>query len=546
LNLQILADLSCREDLIWTGDGRGENISYGALAMTVKSLVIWLLIGAFGLSANVATGSRAWGQEAPQAATPPAITAAQGEKPPEAEAALPQDAVTAHRLTLAGRTIDYTARAGSLSLADDKGVETAEIFYVAFLRGGDATTQRPITIALNGGPGAASAYLDFLATGPRILDLGDGRRLPPAHGNVVDNPDAWLDFTDLVFIDPIGTGYSIAKGGADAQKYFFGVRADLDALSTAIGVALDKLGRRDSPIYLLGESYGGFRAARLPLPLSEGQHIAVSGTILLSPVIEFSLMQGDAFNPLPAALHLPSYAAVNLEKHGALTPEALINAERFARGDYLTALAAPLGDTARRKRAYATAAKLMGIPEAVVEHWQGRVPVREFAREIDRAEGGMAAPYDGSVVAPVADPPRRGANRGDPILAGLTAPVTEGFVRYLRDELQFKTDRAYVLLNGKAARQWNWDDDGPSNAPGAAEALQKALQRDPKLRVIVAGGMTDLVAPYFMNAYVIDHLPQAARDRITLRLYAGGHMMYLRPGSRAALQRDARALYRVP
>jgi carboxypeptidase C (cathepsin A) len=124
--------------------------------------------------------------------------------------------------------------------------------------------------------------------------------------------------------------------------------------------------------------------------------------------------------------------------------------------------------------------------------------------------------------------------------------VTESFVRYLRDELQFKTDRAYVLLNGKAARQWNWDDGGSGDVPGAARALQQALQRDPKLRILVACGMTDLVAPYFMNAYVIDHLPRPMRDRIALKLYAGGHMMYLRPGSRAALRSDARALFRTP
>ena len=520
--------------------GRDEDILHGSPAMTLKSLVVWLLIGAFGLPANFVAAPRAGAEAAPSAATPPAIAAEQGEKPPEAEPALPQDAVTAHRLARAGRAIDYTARAGSLLLSDDNGVATAEIFYVAFLRASDPA-QRPITFAFNGGPGAASAYLDFLAAGPRILDLGDGRRLPPAHGEIGDNPDAWLDFTDLVFIDPIGTGYSIAAGGADAQKRFFGVREDLDALSTAISLALDKLGRRDSPIYLLGESYGGFRAARLPLLLSEKQHIKVSGAILLSPVIEFSLMQGDAFNPLPFALRLPSYAAVNLEKHGALRQEALRDAEKFARGDYLTALAAPLSDTARRRRAYATAAKLIGISEAVVAQRDGRVPVREFAREIDRGEGGVAAPYDGSVAAPAADRPARRRDRGDPILAALTAPVTEGFVRYLRDELQFKTDRAYVLLNGKAARQWDWDDGG--DAPGAAQALQKALERDPKLRVIVAGGMTDLVAPYFMNAYVIDHLPRAVHDRIVLKLYAGGHMMYLRPGSRAALQRDARALF---
>jgi len=509
--------------------------------MALRSLVTWLIVGVLGVAWNFAAAPRATWAEASQPASPPSVSAEQSEKSPEAAATLPPDAVTPHRLVLAGRTIDYTARAGSLSLTDDKGLETAELFYVAFLRDGGA--KRPITFALNGGPGASSAYLDLLATGPRILDLGDGRRLPPAHGDIIDNPDTWLDFTDLVFIDPIGTGYSIAKGDQDAQKRFFGVRTDLDALSAAIDLALTKLGRRDAPVYLLGESYGGFRAARLPLLLSEKHGIKVSGAILLSPVIEFSLMQGDAFNPLPWVLRLPSYAAVNLEKHGALAPEALTDAERFALGDYLTALAAPLSDAARRERAYNTAAQLIGIPAPVIAYWNGLLPMRAFAREIDRAEGGMASAYDGSVAVPLADPWARRDNRGDPILRALTRPVTDGFVRYLRDELQFRTDRPYVLLNGKAARQWNWDSDGSGDSPGAAQALRRALQADPQLRIMLACGMTDLVAPYFMNAYVIDHMPPATRDRIALKLYAGGHMMYLRPGSRAALQSDARALF---
>jgi carboxypeptidase C (cathepsin A) len=512
--------------------------------MAVKSLVIWLIVGLLGLAGSFASAPCTAWAEASQPASPPSVATEQGERPPGGVATLPPDAVTTHRLVLAGRTIDYTARAGSLSLTDDKGFETAEIFYAAFLREGGA--KRPITFALNGGPGASSTYLDLLATGPRILDLGDGRRLPPAQGDMIDNPDTWLDFTDLVFIDPIGTGYSIAKGGEDAQKRFFGVREDLDALSAAIGLALTKLGRRDSPVYLLGESYGGFRAARLPLLLSEKQGIKVSGAILLSPVIEFSLMQGDAFNPLPWALRLPSYAAVNLEKHGALAPEALTDVERFALGDYLVALAAPVSDAARRERAYNDAAQLIGIPESVIASWRGQLPIRVFAREVARAEGGMASSYDGSVAVPAADPWARRANRGDPILHALTRPVTDGFVRYLGDELRFKTDRPYVLLNGKAGRQWNWDSDGSSDSLGAAQALRRALQLDPQLRIIVACGMTDLVAPYFMNAYVIDHMPQETRDRIALKLYAGGHMMYLRPGSRAALQSDARALFAAP
>jgi len=514
--------------------------------MSLKIIIAWLVVvGALGSPTDLASIAHPAWAETQQQVTPPSIAAEEGENPPAAAAALPPDAVTAHHLKLAGQTIDYSARAGSLLLTDDKGDAAAEIFYVAFLRDGGAG-KRPITFALNGGPGAASAYLDLLAAGPRILDLGDGRHLPPPHGDTIDNADSWLDFTDLVFVDPIGTGYSIAKGGNDAQKLFFGVHSDLDALSAAIRLALTKLGRLDSPVYLLGESYGGFRAARLPLQLSDKQGIEVSGAILLSPVIEFSLMRGDAFNPLPWALRLPSYAAVNLEKHGALTREALMDVEKFARGDYLAALAAPLGDSEHRDPAYAAAAQLIGIPEPVVAYWHGEVPVRAFAREIDSAEASMASPYDGTVAAPIPNRGARMARRGDPILAALTSPVTESFVRYLRDELHFKTDRAYVLLNGKAARQWNWDDDGSGAAPGAAQALSRTLQLNPKLRVMVACGMTDLVTPYFMNAYVIDHMAQDARERIALKLYSGGHMMYLRPDSRASLRQDARSLFDAP
>lgn len=521
--------------------------------MRPNSFLIALAVCALALASSFADSTTdAWAQGPQRPITAPpgqAPAATQGEKPAAAaEPALPADAVTAHTVTLDGQKLDYTARAGTLSLTDGKGNKTAEIFYVAFTRNGADPAKRPITFALNGGPGASSAYLDMVAIGPRILDVGDGLKLPPAHAKTIDNPDTWLDFTDLVFIDPVGTGYSIATvSDQDAQKNFFGVRGDLDSLGSVIRLVLTKLDRYASPIYLVGESYGGFRAARLPLSLSQNEGIAVSSVVLLSPVIEFSLMDGDDFNPLQWAFRLPSYAAVNFEKQGALTPQSLQDAEGFALGDYLTALIARAGDSARDAPVYAEVAKLIGMPETDVARWQGRVPPGLFVKEIHHDEGEVVSRYDGSVTAPDSNPPAYSSNRDDPILAGLTAPLTAAFVLYLRDELQFKTDRRYVLLNGDLNRKWDWGSRGPDSAPGAASDLGRALALDPQLRVMIAGGMTDLVTPYLMNRYVVDHMPTTVtRDRVALKLYPGGHMMYLRPNSRASLHADVRALVASP
>ena len=507
-------------------------------------------LGSLGTLAGLTTD--AWAQRPQRPITAPpgqASRQSQGESPSATrKSTLPADAVTSHTLTLSGQKFDYTARAGTISLSNGRGDKTAEIFYVAYTRDGADRAKRPITFALNGGPGAASAYLDMIAMGPRILDFGDGRKLPSAHARTIDNPDSWLDFTDLVFIDPVGTGYSIpTTGEQDAQKNFFGVRPDLDALSSVIRLLLTKLDRYASPIYLTGESYGGFRAARLPLSLSQNEGIAVNGIILLSPILEFSLLRGDDFNPLPWAFRLPSYAAVNFEKRNALTPQSLKDAERFALGDYLAALIAPAGDSERNAPVYAAVAKLIGIPLSDIERWHGRVPTGVFTKEIHRDEGEVDSRYDGSVAGPDPDPSASTSDRDDPILAALTAPLTAGFVLYLRDELQFKTERRYVLLNDDLSRKWNWGGRGRNSAPGATSDLGRALALDPQLNVMIVGGMTDLVAPYLMNRYVIDHMPTTVtRDRVTIKLYPGGHMMYLRPGSRASLHADARGLVGIP
>src|ERR1700730_2167089 len=222
--------------------------------------------------------------EAQEAAKAPAAAGAPG---------LPADAVTHHKLKLGSQEIAYTATAGLLPLRDDKGEKQADIFYVAFMRDGDGvadTAKRPITYAFNGGPGAASAYLDIGALGPRALDFGATGKPQPTADRVGDNADTWLPFTDLVFIDPVGTGYSRAVGREDAAKKFWSVRADLDALAQIIRLHLTRADRINSPVYLIGESYGGFRAARLAHQLANQEGIAAAGVMLVSPALEFRLM----------------------------------------------------------------------------------------------------------------------------------------------------------------------------------------------------------------------------------------------------------------
>jgi carboxypeptidase C (cathepsin A) len=465
---------------------------------------------------------------------------------PSAAPLLPPDAVTHHKLKLGSEEIAYTATAGTLALRDDKGEKQADIFYVAFVRDGVAdAAKRPITYAFNGGPGAASAYLDIGALGPRALDFGASGKPQPTTDRVGDNPDSWLPFTDLVFVDPVGTGYSRAVGGDDAAKKFWGVRADLDALAQVIRLHLTRADRLNSPVYLIGESYGGFRAARLAHQLANQQGIAAAGVMLVSPALEFRLMSGDEFDVLPWALRLPSYAAVALEAKGALSPEGLAEAERFALNDYLVALAAGGGDAQGSARLYATIAGLIGLDQATVARWRGRVPVGAYIKEMRRPDGQILSRYDGSVAA--ADPsPHSYQAEDDPVLQGSIAPFTRAFLAYARNELGFATELGYELLNGDVSRHWEWGDgdSGGRHSLGAADALRRALALQPRMRVLIAHGLTDLITPYMTSRFVVDHLPaNVTASRVELKLYPGGHMMYLRSGSRHRLHDDAQAFY---
>jgi carboxypeptidase C (cathepsin A) len=473
----------------------------------------------------------------------------QPERKASVPVSLPEDAVTTHTIALDGRALAYTATAGSIALTNEKGERSAEIFFVAYTLNGASRASRPITVAFNGGPGAGAAYLQVGALGPRVLDYGSGRELPFTSGKVIDNPDTWLDLSDLVFIDPVESGYSRSTVSEDeTRKEFLGVKPDLDAMGRIVHQLLVHLDRLHSPVYLVGESYGGFRAARLPRLLAADEGIVVRGAVLISPALEFSLLGRSEFNPMPWVVRIPSYAAVLLEAQDKLSPAALKDVEHFALGEYLTGIVTPATDPAVADRFYRSIADLIGVPEPVVARWRGRVPLGVFLKEARHGDQALLSRYDGSVAAPDAYPSGYNDQGGDPVLAGLNGPLTSGFVNYVRDELNFKTDRRYVLLNGELGRHWNWrEGEGGGFNQGSADAsddLREGLALEPRLHVLIAHGMTDLQTPYLGSRYVISQLPESlTRDRVTLALYAGGHMMYLRPASRAALHRDARAIY---
>ena len=461
----------------------------------------------------------------------------------------PADVTTHHSIRLATGQVAVTATAGTLPMLDSKGEPHAWTFYVAYTKDGAARETRPITFVFNGGPGASSAYLHVGVLGPRIIDFGNQNQLPPPPARLVDNPDTWLDLTDLVFVDPVGSAYSrTVASGDDAGRRYWGVREDVQSLAAVIDLYLKRADRQASPKYIVGESYGGFRAVRLAHTLAADHGIAVSGLFLISPALEFSLIGSDPLALLPDVLRLPSYAAAALERTAPPTPESLVEVERFALGPYLTALAASPRDDSAMKAIHARVADLIGLPESLVARHDGRVPISVFAKELRRPDRLLVSRYDSSMAGPDPYPESSGA-RGDPMFDGLRALVSGAMADHLAAALGVRTDLTYRLHSGDAFRQWNWRSGLSSRDgyAGSADALRDVLAGNPALKVVVAHGMTDLVTPYMTSRYVIDHLPTTlTAGRVAFRLHAGGHMMYLRAASRAGLRRDAGTLYPAP
>ncbi|MBB5752723.1 S10 family peptidase [Prosthecomicrobium pneumaticum] len=450
---------------------------------------------------------------------------------------LPADSVTEHRMERGADSFAYHATAGAFDLFDQTGAPSAKIVYFAYTRDGSEAGSRPVTFVFNGGPGAASAYLHLGVVGPKAAEFSG----PNASGLLVDNPDTWLRFTDLVMIDPVGTGWSRAAN-PDKASDFWGVDADAQTIAKVIALYLAKNGRMASPKYLLGESYGGFRSVEVASVLQRDQGVLVDGLVMLSPFLEGALNFGATRFPFGAALQLPSLAAAELDRSGRFSDEALASAERFAFGDYLTTLAGPPPQGEAAETFYRRIAAFTGLPVETVARTRG------FIGDAYGKRGGAASaifsPYDAAVAEP--DPfPESAADRGpDPILDGYTRGLGGLFVAYARDTLGFRTDMSFTLLSRDAFRSWNWGDSRSLGGASAIDDLRALLALNPALRVLVAHGRSDVVTPYAVSRYLLDRLPPiGAPDRTALHVYRGGHMFYFDPAARAAFAADAAGFY---
>ncbi|CAN7280271.1 carboxypeptidase [Phyllobacterium sp. LjRoot231] len=457
---------------------------------------------------------------------------------------LPTDSVTDHVLKTRTQELTYTATAGTLSLFGQDGARTAKIFYTAYVAR-NRQPGRPLTFAFNGGPGAASAYLHLGLVGPRILDFG-----PNGQGGtsptLVDNPDSWLEFTDLVLIDPVSTGWSRAASVSVASN-FYGVGQDAESIAKTIALYVNHNERMASPKYLLGESYGGFRAAKVASALKDDQGILVSGIIMLSPLIEGQLLFGASQYPLGAALQLPSLAAAELERRKAFSLNEIREAEQFAMTDYLVTLAGPEPSGNKAKAFYARVSQLTGIPEAVVSRTRGFL-TDAYVKHSKSDEFEVVSPYDASFA--VSDPyPESDADRSnDPVLDGFTRAYGAAFASYARNELGFRTELTYTLLAENVNDRWKWsrrgENGGTRAQASATDDIRDLLSVIPSFHLLVAQGYSDAITPYGISKYVIDHLPSSlAAGRVGLKLYRGGHMFYTRPSSRHDLSTDARGFF---
>ncbi len=452
---------------------------------------------------------------------------------------LPADAVSEHSIVTSKGKLAYTATAGTLAFYDQSGEQSAAVFYTAYVAKA-ASANRPLTFVFNGGPGAASAFLHLGLVGPRILDLGpDGR--DAARAELRDNPDTWLSFTDLVLVDPIGTGWSRAVKPDDA-KHYWSIRSDADSFAKAIALYVAHNNRAASPKYLFGESYGGFRAAKVARALQRDQGIVISGIVMLSPMLEGWLTFGDNESALRAALQLPSLAAAELERRQAFSQAALAAAEKFAMTDYLVTMAGAPPPGGAGAAFYGRVAQMTGLPVDVVTQARGFV-ADAFVKSL-RPDGKIVSRYDANFAVDDPYPELRSSRGGDPILDGVTRAYGGAMASYARNELGFKTEMTYALLAGDVTGHWDWQ--GGRLQASAEDDLRTLLAFGPSFRLLIAHGLSDMVTPYGMTRYVLDHLPPIGPPgRAQLKLYRGGHMLYLDPQSRKAFSADAAAFYRA-
>lgn len=448
----------------------------------------------------------------------------------------------------------YSTRAALMPVGEHPEAPTAELFYIAYTLDGADPARRPITFCFNGGPGAASVYLHMAAIGPMTIEMRPDGGLPAVPAKLAPNPHTWLHFTDLVFIDPVQTGYSRAlpgpKGGPADPAPYFEAEADLRSIAQFIRRYLHEHQRWLSPKAIAGESYGGLRVAALARLLMTDYDINLNRAVLISPLLKTSLPPDDARYGLEGTMTLlPSQAAI-AAAHGRSTlpadpaqlAKALAGVERFALSEYVSGLArlgrAPQAET---DALYARVAGLTGLDPKLVAQQHGRVSAEVFVKNLLRDRQQILDRYDGRQASDDPLPERAEFAALDRTLTVLNGVLSGPYFDYLGRTIGYRSDRRYIMLNLAANAQWN-----RGSPLGSPEDLAYALTMNTDLKALVVHGYHDLSTPYFRSRYLLEQsvYGQAARHRLFFGAYPGGHMFYLDAGSRAELFRDVGGFYR--
>jgi len=439
--------------------------------------------------------------------------------------------------------LSFTATAGMLPLKDERGEDEAGIFYVAYTKDGtEDPSTRPLMFSFNGGPGSSSVWLHLGAVGPKRVAMMPNGELPAPPYRLEDNPQTWLQHTDLVFIDPVGTGYSRAAK-KDGAKKFWGLDGDLDSVAEFIRLYLARNRRWASPLYLVGESYGTTRAAGLAGRMID-RGIAFRGLVLVSSILNFQTARFTKGNDLPYQLFLPTYTATAWY-HGQLPhfptlQEALREAEEFVEGDYLLAL--NKGDrleTEERTRITERLSRVTGLSPEYLDSTELRVNIHRFCKELLRREkrtvGRLDSRFKGIDEFAATENPQH-----DPSMSALMPPYTAMINDWLGRGLGWETDFPYNVFNpGELWKNWTYGD-AALGYPDTSEALRSALSKNPHMRVFVASGYYDLATPYWATEYTLAHLglDPSLRANVETGYYEAGHMMYIDEGCLEKLQSD--------
>jgi carboxypeptidase C (cathepsin A) len=476
--------------------------------------------------------------------TPPAPAAKDAKDAKDKDAAdkeppLPADAHVAQTMQLDGKTLSYQVTVGTLPVYND-GKKSGEVVYTAYTMDGK---ERPVTFALNGGPGAASVYLNLGAIGPKHIQFGEEGDSPSDPARLLDNPGTWLDFTDLVFIDPIGTGFSRSLTTTEeTKKQFYSTDADIHYLSRCIFDWLVKNGRLASRKYFVGESYGGYRGPRITHFLQTQLGVAMNGVVLVSPYLDPAASDNADLSPVPWMMTLPSITAAHFEREHKLTAENMAAVITYTRGEYASDLLKGRSDPEATPRIVKRVTEMTGLEEEFVRHAGGRLEIGAYLREVFRENGKIGSVYDSNVTSydPFPFAPQQRTN--DPLLESIIAPTTTGMVDFVTRVVGWKTDARYNALSYTVGSQW--DFDSRALRTGAVPDLRQAVAADPKMRVIIAHGWNDLSCPFMASILAVDQMPlMGDPNRVSVREYPGGHMFYSRAASQAAFRKDVAEMF---